>query len=168
MRLGLSQLAAREFIVNGITMMNRLRSLTSESLDRLIKQIHRDNQGAGLFLPFASQQNIHAIRFWANRMHIIGAAYDVNDVDEPLAEMWTESMKVEQETARSSGDLVKMPERFKKDTKWRVWKESIMTYLHSKKGQSSIPLAYIIREKDVPPQGVIYNTVHDQLVNKAI
>jgi hypothetical protein len=40
--------------------------------------------------------------------------------------------------------------------------------LHSKIGQSSIPLAYIIREKDVPSQGAIYNTVHDQLVNKAI
>jgi hypothetical protein len=50
-------------------------------------------------------------------MHIIGAAYDVNDVDEPLAEMWTESMKGEQEAAKSSADLVKMPESFKKDTK---------------------------------------------------
>jgi hypothetical protein len=44
------------------------------------------------------------IRFWANRMHIIGATYDVNDVDEPLAEMWTESMKVELEAAKSSTD----------------------------------------------------------------
>jgi hypothetical protein len=109
MRLGLSQVATREFTGNGIATMNRLRSLTTESLDRLIKQIHRDNQGAGLFIPFASQQHIHAIRFWANRMHMIGAAYDINDIDEPLAEMWSKSMKIEQEAAKTSGDLIKNP-----------------------------------------------------------
>jgi hypothetical protein len=65
MRLGLSQLAGLEFTDNGITMMNHLRMQTEESLDRLIKQIHRDNQGAGLFIPFASQQYQHAICFWA-------------------------------------------------------------------------------------------------------
>jgi hypothetical protein len=32
----------------------------------------------------------------------------------------------------------------------------------------SFPLAYIIREKDVPPPEAIYNMVHDQLVNKVI
>ncbi|MFO0446496.1 MAG: hypothetical protein ACK524_11600 [Planctomyces sp.] len=95
MRLGLSLLAAREFTGNGIMTINRLRTLTEDSLDRLIKQIHRDNQGAGLFIPFASQQHIHAIRFWANRMHIIGAPYDVDDIDEPLAEMWSGSKKAE-------------------------------------------------------------------------
>jgi hypothetical protein len=101
-------------------------------------------------------------------MHIIGATYDINSVDEPLAEMWSESMKIDQEAAKSPGDLVKSPENFKKDMKWRVWKESVITYLHSKIGQASILLVYIIREKDVPPQGAVYNTVHDQLVNMAI
>jgi hypothetical protein len=73
MRLGLSELAVRELTDNGITNMNRLRMLTEVALDCSIKQIHRDNQGAGLFIPFASQQYLQAIRFWANHMHIIGA-----------------------------------------------------------------------------------------------
>jgi hypothetical protein len=55
MRLGLSQVAASEFAGNCIMTMNILRSLTGESLDQLIKQIHWDDQGAGLFIPFASQ-----------------------------------------------------------------------------------------------------------------
>jgi hypothetical protein len=62
-RLGFSLLAAREFTGNDINNLNRLRTLTEDMLDRLIKQIHRDNQGAGLFIPFASQQHVHAIRF---------------------------------------------------------------------------------------------------------
>lgn len=114
-RLGLSQLAATEFIHNGITNMNWWRSLTKAALDRLIKQIHRDNQGASLFIPFASQQYIHAIRFWANCMHIICAPYDVNNVNEPLAEMWNESMKVEKE-AMEALDTWNFQERYKVET----------------------------------------------------
>jgi hypothetical protein len=83
-------LVALEFTGNGIMTINHLRTLTEDSLDCLIEQIHRDNQGAGLFIPFASQQHIHAIGFWENRMHIIGAPYDVNDINELLAEMWSE------------------------------------------------------------------------------
>ncbi len=168
MRLGFSLLAAREFTGNGISNLNRLRTLTEEALDRLIKQIHRDNQGAGLFIPFASQQHVHAIRFWANRMHIIGSPFSIEDVNEPLAEMWGESMKIEREASQAPADLIKVPEPFKKETKWRTWKESVLTYLNSKQGQASIPLSYIIREKDIPERNVIYQTVHDQLVNKAI
>jgi hypothetical protein len=40
--------------------------------------------------------------------------------------------------------------------------------LNSKQGQASIPLAYIVREKDIPDHDAVYQMVHDQLVNKAI
>jgi hypothetical protein len=167
-RLGLSAVAACEFTTNGITTLNRLRVLTDDDLGRLIKQIHRDNQGAGLLIPFSSQQFIHAVRFWAGRMHILGNPYEIQDVTEPLAEQWAELMKTEKEAATAPTDLIKMPEAFKKDTKWRNWKESVITYLHSKNGQPSIPLAYILREHEVAPQRAEYATTHDEMVNKAI
>jgi len=168
-RLGLTELAATEFTDNGITNMNRLRNLTEDALSSLIKQIHRDNNGgAGLVIPFASQQHIHAIRFWANRMYILGAPFDAALVNEPLAEAWTEVRKTEAEAADAPDDLVKKPEAFKKDTKWRPWKESVESYLHSKNGQASIPLAYIIREHDLAPPDATYATTHEMLVNRAI
>jgi hypothetical protein len=37
-------------------------------------------------------------------------------------------------------------------------------YLHSKIGQASIPLAYIICESDTPVPGLIYQTAHDKIV----
>jgi hypothetical protein len=169
MRLGMSQMVANEFTDNGITSMNRLRTLTEDALDRLIKQIHRDNNGgAGLVIPFVAQQHMHAIRFWANRMYILGAPYDVALITEPLAESWSEIRKAEKEAAEAPDDLIKKPEPFKKDTKWRPWKESVSTYLHSKIDQATVPLAYIIREHDVAPPNVVYGTTHEQLVNQAI
>lgn len=101
-------------------------------------------------------------------MHIIGAMYDVNEINKPLVELWNESMKVEKEAADAPTSMVKVPEPFKKDNKGKQWKESITTYLHSKNGQASIPLTCIIREEDVPVPGTIYATFHDQLVHLAI
>jgi hypothetical protein len=170
MRLGLTQVAAQEFIVNGIRTLSQLRTLTEDALDRLVKQIHRDNTGvgAGLFIPFASQQYIHAVRFWANRMHILGLPYTVDFVTLPLAETWNEIRKSEKEAEKVPTDLVKAPESYKKDTKWRTWKENVENYLHSKIGQAGIPLAYIIREHNRPIPGLMYATSHDQLVDMAI
>jgi hypothetical protein len=108
MRLGLSAVAATEFTANGITTVNRLRGLTEDALDRLIKQLTRDNHGgAGLVIPFVSQQYLHAIRFWANRMYILGAPSDVGLINEALAEAWHEMRKVEAEAAEAPDDLVK-------------------------------------------------------------
>jgi hypothetical protein len=117
-RLGLSPIAAHEFINNGIISTAKLRVLAQDDLDRLIKQIHRDNQGAGLFIPFMSQQYVHAVRFWTNRMHILGAPYDAELINLEMAEQWSEIMKQEAEAAKTPTDLLKLPEPFKRDTKW--------------------------------------------------
>ncbi len=93
----------------------------------MIKQIHRDNQSPGFFIPFTSQQYIHAIQFWANQMHILGSQFQVEDINEPLAEIWSESLKIEQQSAVAPTDLTKSCKIFKKDTKWHQWKQSVLT-----------------------------------------
>jgi hypothetical protein len=56
----------------------------------------------------------------------------------------------------------------KKDSKWRPWKESIITYLNAQTGQANLPLAYIIREREVADLQAIFTTTHDELVDCAI
>jgi hypothetical protein len=170
MRLGLSELAAREFTNNGINGLECLRMLTTNGLDCLIKQIHRDNQGMGLFIPFFSQESIHAIHFWTNRMYNLGIPYELDQVTEELAMTWNHAQKSELEAVRTSSnlDMVKQPEHFKGETKWKQWKESLVTYLHSEIGHASLPLAYITRDVDLPNYNKVFNTVHDQLVESAI
>ena len=170
MRLGISEIAVREFTNNGINSLQYLRMLSEDGLDRLIKNIHRDNQGAGLFIPFFSQEWVHAIHFWTNRMYILGLPYELELVTEEHAVLWNQAQKSEKEdvTTSSSLDLVKQPDPFKKETKWRQSKESMMTYLHSKIGHANLPLAYIVREMDAPNYNKVFSTVYDQLVEYAI
>lgn len=170
-RLGLSALAANEFINNGISSVQTLRLLGKDDLDRLIKQIHRDNAaagGAGIFIPFLAQTYVHAVHFWANRMYILGQDFDETLIDLQMARAWTTVMREENDASNLTTDVVKTPDPFKKDTKWKTWKESVTTYLHSKIGQAHLPLAYIIRPNDVPTPGLRYATTHDQLVDMAV
>ena len=51
--------------------------------------------------------------------------YEIKDVNEALVNTWNEIMKTELEAAKVSNELVKMPESFQKDTKWRIWKELV-------------------------------------------
>jgi hypothetical protein len=156
-RIGLSAIASTEFINNGIISTNHLCLLGKEDLERLVKQIHRDNAAAGgarIFIPFIAQTYLHAIQFWANRMYILGQEFDETLIDRDMAQAWTTVMREESEASNVSTDIVKTPDHFKKDTKWRTWKESINNYLHSKTGQASLPLAYIIRPNNIPTPGL--------------
>mmetsp|Transcript_24287 Transcript_24287/g.34812 ORF Transcript_24287/g.34812 Transcript_24287/m.34812 type:complete len:264 (-) Transcript_24287:4728-5519(-) len=139
--------------------------LATEDLNRLIKQIHRDNQGAGLLIPFMSQQYIHALHFWINRQYILGRHYPLETFGVVQAMYWSERMKAETVAAT---DIIKAPEHFKKDTKWKSWMESVTTYLHSKTGQAGVPLAAILRDHDLPISGTMYATAHDELVDASI
>jgi len=64
----LSAVAAKEFINNCVIDAYCSHILTTEDLNCLIKQIHCENQGADLLIPFMSQQYIHAV-------HVIQTMY---------------------------------------------------------------------------------------------
>jgi hypothetical protein len=113
--------------------------LSKDGLERLLKQLHRGIQAgaaAGVFIPFFSQESILSIHFWCNRMHILGIPYQLNQVTEDLALNWNIARKAEIEATKIPQDIIKQPDAFKKETKWKQWKESMYTYLHSKTGAS--------------------------------
>jgi hypothetical protein len=93
-------------------------------------------------------------------MYILGIPYELDQVTEELAMTWNHARQSELEAVKKSSnlDMVKQPEHFKRETKWKQWKESLITYLHSKIGHAnSLPLA-----------NKVFNTVHDQLLECAI
>jgi len=169
-RLGLTDVAAREFMENGITSSHQLRMLTEATLTRLIKQIHRDNAGgAGLAIPFMSQQYIQAMRFWAQRQHTLGMPYDVETFQLADAEYWLEKMQENEEAGEAAGDLIKPPEIFKKIEEWLTWSEQFLTYTRTKKGKNNgTPIAYVIREHNIPTPDMTFPTETDEKIGRAL
>lgn len=81
----------------------------------------------------------------------MGIQYELDQVAKEHAVIWNQACKSEKEANRTSSslDMVKQPEPFKGETKWRQWKESMFTYRHPKIGHANIPLAFILRENDM-------------------
>ena len=97
-RLGLTEVAAREFMENGVTDVHQLRSLSKEALARLIRQIQRDNHGgAGLIIPFMSEEYIQEMFFWIQRQYSLGLPYDAETFTRPDAIYWMEKMREQEE-----------------------------------------------------------------------
>jgi hypothetical protein len=97
-----------------------------------------------------------------NRMYILGLPYRINVHETKGLE---QALKAETE---AETDIVKFPKSYKKDTTWRVSKESVLMHLNSKTGQGGIPLIYFTQENDVPQIQATSATLHEQLVNCTI
>jgi hypothetical protein len=163
MRLGLSEIAARDFTNNWINSFERLLILTVDGLERLIKQIHTEITKERDCSSRSSLKSWVTLSIFGWTICILGILYELNQVPEKLATTWNLVRKTEQEATKtvSSLDMIKQPEAYMKETKWSQWKESMITYLHSKNGHTNLLLSYIIWEINEPyyTQGV----QHDQI-----
>ncbi len=79
----------------------------------------------------------------------------------------TKMVNALEETAEKEPD-VKMPDKFKLTSKWRIFGEAFNTYLNWLKGTSSkIPLNYVIWDNEVPNPNVIYAMENETLIQNA-
>jgi len=60
---------------------------------------------------------------------------------------------------------VKLPAEYKMGIKWKPFKEGAIAYFSSVKGAHSIPLAYVIREQEIPDLTVVYQTEYHRLLS---
>jgi hypothetical protein len=60
---------------------------------------------------------------------------------------------------------VKPPPEYKTGSKWKPFKEGAIAYFSSVKGAHNIPLAYIIRETEIPDPNAVFQTKYHRLVS---
>jgi hypothetical protein len=114
-----------------------------ESLASLIKLIQRDcDGGAGLIMPFLSQEYIQAMLFWTHCQPSLGLPYDAEMFNRPDAIYSMESRRGQEEADDAAKNLIKAPKIFKKDSDWHLWSKNLLTYSRSKQGKNNTaPLA---------------------------
>lgn len=61
-----------------------------------------------------------------------------------VLQVWGDKMKAANDQKDGEKPTIAAPLAFKKDTKWRVWKEQFQNYLGSKIGQCKAPLTFVI------------------------
>jgi hypothetical protein len=155
---------------NGATDVHQLRNISTEALARLIKQIQHDNHGgAGLTIPFMSQEYIQAMLCWINWQHSLGLPYDAETFNRPNAIFWREKMREQAEAEDVAKDLVKAPEVFKKEMDWLPWSKTLIAYLRSQKRvNNTAPLAYVIREHNIPTPDMLFTNDIDEKIGRTM
>ena len=102
------------------------------------------------------------MHYWVQKHSRLSSSITPHKFTTTVAEEWTAWMKAEADETETS--IIVAPKKFKKDTKWHEFCDSVITYLHAKKGQEATPLAYIIQEHDEPAFDIVYFDEHVHLL----
>jgi len=89
-----------------------------------------------------SQQRFQILGYWVEKRTSIGMPILPQLFTDEQLMLWKECMKASADSPESQRQTITAPSPYKKDTKWRVWKEKFMTYIGSKVGQCKAPLNF--------------------------
>ena len=157
-RIGFPAAVARALIAQGIDGTNGLSFMEAGDIKQVVKSLRQDGQ----VLPVLSIVRLQTMRYWVQKRLRLGLSIDPEEFTLAVAAEWYAKMKAE--TDESSLEIVVAPEKFKKDTKWREFRDSFITYLQGKKGRDGMPLAYVIRDHDEPRPEVAYPDEHARTI----
>ena len=149
-------------ITNGLHSLNTFQFLQKESIDKLFQRmdelhIHYTILHMSLFRAMVSFYR----RIKKNNGNIMQPnQFTIEALSEEIDYLEQKSYDIKNKQL----NLVKPPEKFSKDTKWRSFKLEFLNYLDSIKGQKSVPLTYIVtpnqRPQGVAEDDILYSTVH--------
>ncbi len=158
-RLGFNQESVEALVANGLTRTEDLCSLEDNDVEQLLKII-RTGPPARV-VPFLAQKRLITFCFWAKRRSRLGESIAANLFTPQALEAYTTMMTL---TSKEDDTGIKSPGEFKKDTKWKTFKEGLIAYLNGLKGKHNIPLAYVIREDAAPQVNQAFQTEHHRLI----
>mmetsp|Transcript_6983 Transcript_6983/g.10172 ORF Transcript_6983/g.10172 Transcript_6983/m.10172 type:complete len:493 (+) Transcript_6983:2497-3975(+) len=149
-RCGLTEqarLAVTDAGLGGLTTMRDMARLGKDGVKRLCKVL-RDEE---IPVSIMAEQTLEVMRYWVRERISLGL--DVLPIDFTPEAIDEAALKftITQTSADVAKDKegVKMPEKFKQNTSFRVYEEVMDTYLNTQLGCSGIPLNYIIRKEAV-------------------
>jgi len=159
-RFGFTGPHATAFIGEGIQEPNDLATYTHSDLKGLFK--HLANRE--IHPPYMAQHKVQILRHWVEKRLPLGLPIEPGLFTDGVLQEWGEKMKAANDIKDSEKPAISAPPAFKKDTKWRVWKEQFQNYIGSKIGQSKAPLTFVTRPNDAPGDIADFPDEHDQMV----
>ncbi len=159
MRIGFNALSIAGLTANGIQSVQDLVNLTEKDTAQILKIIR-----AGppvVVVPYLAQKGLNIFCYWATRHHRLNEALTPALFDQVALDTYGSMMAL---STQEEELVVKPPGEFKKDTKWKSFKEGSIAYLNAVKGKYSIPLAYVIRESEIPDPNQEYQSEHHRLI----
>jgi hypothetical protein len=161
-RIGFPQAAIDSLIANGITSTNNLVGLTEKDTAQILKIIKTGNPP--IIIPYIAQKRLNIFCFWVNRCNRLNEPIDPARFNQAALDSYGRLMTFESQEDDTS-TTVKAQAEFKAGSKWKPFKEGVIAYMNSVKGNHNIPLAYVIHKYGIPDPNAVYQSEHHRLIS---
>jgi hypothetical protein len=107
-------------IDEGLRSPEDLRTYTQQDIRGFFKHLSARN----IHTPYGAQHNFQIMRYWVEKRTSMGLSIDEEDFTIEMLNQWGDQMKAASDDKNiTSKPTILPPAAFKKETKWRTWKE---------------------------------------------
>jgi hypothetical protein len=139
-RIGLNDAAIAALETLGLDHIGTFHDITEKDIPSIMKELRR----CGILVRQTSQKFLQTPSVLGNAPRTIATklcAKEFTDIAMHCAlQRWQAT------SDKTPEDLVKPPESFKQNTKWREFSEAFITFMQHTKGQCDFPLSYVLRD----------------------
>ena len=148
-----------------ITSLDDFEALGRLEVPRLLKRIA---SGGKVAVPGMDASRLSAFQYWAEHRRRLGRQLDPALFTASVCTDWIRR-RAELEAVKedASEDRPQEPEKFKDVKKWKQFRDDFDSYLSRLKGANRVPLNYVIRDREAPPDGEELAAItddHEELV----
>ena len=145
-RIGLNANAIVALDGMGLDALSSFADLTEDDIPAMVKELRQ----TGTIIRQSSQNFLSALRYWIMRQNRLETQVTPNDFNDLMMRYSLRRWQLSNEKAPEN--LIKAPEEFKNNTKWRDFREGFVTFMSHTKGQCDFLLSYVLRENEGLPE----------------
>jgi hypothetical protein len=161
-RLGFGQPAIAALNNNGIGETNDLIGLNEKDTAQILKIIRTANPPVNV--PYIAQKRFNIFCYWVNRRTRLNKPIDAGSFNQAALDSYGRLLAFEN-NQEDEATTIKSPAEYKVGSKWKAFKEGAIAYFNSVKGLHLIPLAYVIREQEIPDPNMVCQSEHHRLIS---
>jgi len=165
-RCGLDQAAIEAVLsIGGIAHIAMLGMLAASDIARICKVL-RTRAMNPIMIMVIQEQLMQGMHFGVTNRQRLRLLVDANDFTAATAFAQTalKTRTLEDDAREEKDQVAKQPDKFKKASEYKIFTESLDTYLGLLKGTGKIPLKYVIRRDAVPDPDAVYLSEYEQRV----
>jgi hypothetical protein len=134
----------------GLTSLEALMMLGENDVRDMITSINRSGRAEQKIGAFVAK-GIQALNYWCKQQESQGLALDAQEFNKDVMMKAIRHMNI----MKQQGETISLPlpQGEFKPHQWVSWHDRVMNYFDGQKGQSGIPLSYVVR-RQTPPQGL--------------
>jgi Reverse transcriptase (RNA-dependent DNA polymerase) len=157
-------------IQGGMSMLDRLKNIKEKALRDTIDAFEkRPTAATRVFFGMEKTNLMIGLLYYVQDCNRIGDDYVEEDITVEMLEECTRRNDVRKDMIDSEDTHTKTssPGQFKDEANWVPWHDQLEVYLGGIMGIAGVPLTYVIRAKEEPDPGTVFDSFIDEQVARA-